>query len=141
MWFGGVFHISLRGLGVAEWAQGAGPSPPLLLPPPETEALPLPSERLLPLPETEAPSLSLVQVACPRLSIDWGEGFTLPTLTPYEALVALGEVPAWWEELPGSCAEKGTGDGVPAPYPMDYYAKEGGVWNSSWHKKPSAAAV
>lgn len=33
-----------------------------------------------------------VQVACPRLSIDWGEGFSKPTLTPYEALVALGEV-------------------------------------------------
>ena len=33
-----------------------------------------------------------VQVACPRLSIDWGEGFALPTLTPFEALVALGEV-------------------------------------------------
>ena len=25
-----------------------------------------------------------VQIACPRLSIDWGEGFTLPTLNPYE---------------------------------------------------------
>lgn len=25
-----------------------------------------------------------VQIACPRLSIDWGEGFTKPTLNPYE---------------------------------------------------------
>lgn len=33
-----------------------------------------------------------IQIACPRLSIDWGEGFSKPTLTPYEALVALGEV-------------------------------------------------
>ena len=66
-------------------------------------------------------------MACPRLSIDWGEGFTLPTLTPYEALVALGETPAWWEA--------GDDDGQAAPYPMDYYAKEGGAWNSSWHKK------
>ena len=33
-----------------------------------------------------------LQVACPRLSIDWGEAFTTPTLTPYEALIALGEV-------------------------------------------------
>lgn len=41
-----------------------------------------------------------VQVACPRLSIDWGEAFTTPTLTPYEALVALGEVPPWWEQPP-----------------------------------------
>ncbi len=33
-----------------------------------------------------------IQIACPRLSIDWGEGFQKPTITPYEALVALGEV-------------------------------------------------
>ena len=26
-----------------------------------------------------------VQIACPRLSIDWGEGFSQPTLNPYEA--------------------------------------------------------
>lgn len=25
-----------------------------------------------------------VQVACPRLSIDWGEAFSKPLLTPYE---------------------------------------------------------
>ena len=35
-----------------------------------------------------------IQIACPRLSIDWGEGFQKPTLTPYEALIALGEVRA-----------------------------------------------
>ncbi len=35
-----------------------------------------------------------VQIACPRLSIDWGESFAKPTLTPYEALVALDEVSA-----------------------------------------------
>lgn len=50
-----------------------------------------------------------VQVACPRLSIDWGYAFPRPLLTPYEALVALGEREGW-------------GSGV---YPMDYYAKEG----------------
>ena len=33
-----------------------------------------------------------VQIACPRLSIDWGEGFDKPTLTPYEAFIALGMV-------------------------------------------------
>lgn len=50
-----------------------------------------------------------VQVACPRLSIDWGYAFPRPLLTPYEALVALEEKEDW-----------GTG-----PYPMDYYGKEG----------------
>ncbi|CAI5469200.1 unnamed protein product [Closterium sp. Yama58-4] len=37
-----------------------------------------------------------VQVACPRLSIDWGEAFTAPMLTPYELEVALGFAPPWW---------------------------------------------
>jgi 2-(3-amino-3-carboxypropyl)histidine synthase len=50
-----------------------------------------------------------VQVACPRLSIDWGYAFPRPLLTPYEALVALEEREDW-------------GQGV---YPMDYYGREG----------------
>ncbi|KAL4879177.1 putative diphthamide biosynthesis protein [Aspergillus karnatakaensis] len=53
-----------------------------------------------------------VQIACPRLSIDWGYAFPRPLLTPYEALIALGEREGW---------ESGNG-GV---YPMDFYAKEG----------------
>eukprot|EP00879_Flechtneria_rotunda_P022580 GHRR01023843.1.p1 GENE.GHRR01023843.1~~GHRR01023843.1.p1 ORF type:complete len:409 (+),score=119.22 GHRR01023843.1:233-1459(+) len=73
-----------------------------------------------------------VQVACPRLSIDWGEGFNKPTLTPYEAMIALGLVPGWWEDIEGVNRVQARTD----PYPMDYYAKEGGVWNSSYHKGP-----
>jgi len=49
-----------------------------------------------------------VQVACPRLSIDWGHGFAAPVLTPYEAEVALGA--REWQSV----------------YPMSYYAREGG---------------
>lgn len=30
-----------------------------------------------------------IQIACPRLSIDWGLAFKKPLLTPYEAAVAL----------------------------------------------------
>lgn len=52
-----------------------------------------------------------VQVACPRLSIDWGYAFPRPLLTPYEALIVLGEKEDW----------KSNGD----VYPMDYYGKEG----------------
>jgi 2-(3-amino-3-carboxypropyl)histidine synthase len=52
-----------------------------------------------------------VQVACPRLSIDWGYAFPRPLLTPYEALVVLGSQNHWDE-----------GDGV---YPVDYYANNG----------------
>ena len=52
-----------------------------------------------------------VQIACPRLSIDWGYAFPRPLLTPYEALVVLGKRKGWEE----------TGKG----YPMDFYGKEG----------------
>lgn len=69
-----------------------------------------------------------VQIACPRLSIDWGEEFVAPTLNPYEAFVALGEVPGWWAD-----------DGK--DYPMDYYSAEGGNYNSSYHKSKGGARV
>ncbi|KAG6711195.1 hypothetical protein I3842_05G041400 [Carya illinoinensis] len=87
-----------------------------------------------------------IQIACPRLSIDWGEAFGKPLLTPFEAEIALGFIPGWWEKSVAvgsgtgccakneSCNECGNGD-----YPMDYYAQDGGDWNSSYakNKKPS----
>ena len=45
-----------------------------------------------------------VQVACPRLSIDWGTAFKKPLLTPYELAVAMKHTD-WCES-----------------YPMDYYS-------------------
>ncbi|GAB5036237.1 diphthamide biosynthesis protein 1 [Nannochloropsis oceanica] len=54
-----------------------------------------------------------VQIACPRLSIDWGLFFTTPVLTAYELEVALGGE-AWSE----------------TSYPMDYYAKDSGAWGN-----------
>ncbi|QIW97936.1 hypothetical protein AMS68_003454 [Peltaster fructicola] len=51
-----------------------------------------------------------VQVACPRLSIDWGYAFPRPLLTPHEALIVLGGRESW--EKAGR-------------YPMDYYGKDG----------------
>ncbi|XP_068386692.1 2-(3-amino-3-carboxypropyl)histidine synthase subunit 1 [Eschrichtius robustus] len=73
-------------------------------------ALGLPFVRLL-LSEIFPSKLSLlpevdvwVQVACPRLSIDWGTAFPKPLLTPYEAAVALRDIS--WQQ----------------PYPMDFYA-------------------
>lgn len=53
-----------------------------------------------------------VQIACPRLSIDWGYAFPKPLLTPYEALIALGTREGW------DTANQGV-------YPMDFYAKDG----------------
>ncbi|XP_073902686.1 2-(3-amino-3-carboxypropyl)histidine synthase subunit 1 isoform X3 [Castor canadensis] len=74
------------------------------------QALGLPFVRLL-LSEIFPSKLSLlpgvdvwVQVACPRLSIDWGKAFPKPLLTPYEAAVALRDIS--WQQ----------------PYPMDFYA-------------------
>lgn len=50
-----------------------------------------------------------VQVACPRLSIDWGYAFNKPLLTPYEANVMLQKDVAFNSEY----------------YPMDYYEING----------------
>ncbi|KNC99122.1 diphthamide biosynthesis enzyme Dph1/Dph2 domain-containing protein [Spizellomyces punctatus DAOM BR117] len=52
-----------------------------------------------------------IQVACPRLSIDWGYAFAKPLLTPYEAAVVLKCVE--WQQR----------------YPMDFYARDSlGAW-------------
>jgi 2-(3-amino-3-carboxypropyl)histidine synthase len=51
-----------------------------------------------------------VQIACPRLSIDWGSAFKAPLLNPYEAQVAFGAES--WREV----------------YPMDFYSNAGGSW-------------
>lgn len=61
-----------------------------------------------------------VQVACPRLSIDWGYAFPRPLLTPYEALVVLGERQGW----EGKTNEL-TGEKEETVYPMDFYGKVG----------------
>lgn len=55
-----------------------------------------------------------VQIACPRLSIDWGHFFATSVLSTYELEVALGE--AKWEV---------------DSYPMDFYAKgETNLWSN-----------
>ncbi|KAL6728596.1 hypothetical protein Aduo_010380 [Ancylostoma duodenale] len=56
-----------------------------------------------------------VQVACPRLSIDWGVEFPKPLLSPFELAVALDEI-----SFPSS------------HYPMDYYSNESlGPWTNN----------
>lgn len=54
-----------------------------------------------------------IQVACPRLSIDWGYAFDKPLLSPYEAEVVLQGSATWSDD---------------SPYPMDHYSKAGGKW-------------
>tara|TARA_R110002050_G_scaffold88382_1_gene186735 strand:- start:534 stop:1007 length:474 start_codon:yes stop_codon:yes gene_type:complete len=58
-----------------------------------------------------------IQIACPRLSIDWGYAFSRPLLNPYEAEVAL-QACSWKES-----------------YPMDFYAQGGGPWTNYYHRK------
>ncbi|MCP9257564.1 Diphthamide biosynthesis protein 1 [Dirofilaria immitis] len=56
-----------------------------------------------------------IQVACPRLSIDWGTNFKKPLLTPYELVTMLQYIP-FRTDL----------------YPMDYYANESlGPWTNN----------
>lgn len=65
-----------------------------------------------------------VQVACPRLSIDWGYAFPKPILSPYEASVVLNSME--WQEN----------------YPMDFYANESlGPWtpNNEANRPPRPA--
>lgn len=62
-----------------------------------------------------------VQIACPRLSIDWGMAFEKPLLSPYEMSVALNI--AQWQDV----------------YPMDFYANDSlGPWtvNNVKHQPP-----
>jgi len=62
-----------------------------------------------------------VQVACPRLSIDWGAQFSKPLLTPYELAVALNSIE--WK----------------SQYPMDYYANDSlGAWTNNHEENRQA---
>merc|ERR1712174_89009 len=63
-----------------------------------------------------------IQVACPRLSIDWGEGFDLPILTPYEA----------WQALAGESRDR--------EYRMDFYSVDAGPWGNKYDPARRAAS-
>lgn len=63
-----------------------------------------------------------IQIACPRLSIDWGAAFDKPLLSPYEAFVALDGT-AWRTQ-----------------YPMDFYSAGSGPW-TNYHKTEEELAA
>jgi 2-(3-amino-3-carboxypropyl)histidine synthase len=70
------------------------------------------------------------QVACPRLSIDWGTAFPKPLLTPYELSVVLGD--ANWRV--DDVFESGGEEKRTFSYPMDYYSNKSlGQWTPN-HK-------
>lgn len=68
---------------------------------------------------------AFVQVACPRLSIDWGTSFDKPLLTPYELSIVLGD--AKWKLNESEIIAQES-------YPMDFYASKSlGYWTPN-HK-------
>merc|ERR1719511_608921 len=68
-----------------------------------------------------------VQIACPRLSIDWGMSFDKPLLTPYEAAYAIGEA-----------KENFCDNSNETNYPMDFYAHDSlGPWTPNHIPKES----
>ena len=74
---------------------------------------------------------AFVQVACPRLSIDWGTAFVKPLLTPYELSVALGDV-EWRIDDKPSDKDKNMN------YPMDFYSTYSlGEWTPNHKPKPA----
>ncbi|RYR72838.1 hypothetical protein Ahy_A02g007057 [Arachis hypogaea] len=48
-----------------------------------------------------------IQIAYPRLSIEWGDAFGKPVLNPFEAEIALGVIPGWWEKKKNVLVAKG----------------------------------
>ncbi|XLS48246.1 hypothetical protein HN51_022604 [Arachis hypogaea] len=112
-----------------------------------------------------------IQIAYPRLSIDWGDTFRKPVLNPFEVEITLGVIPGWWEKKKNvlvaklqegcedgcvscqksgdsscecSCGEDENGNGKSdfgGEYPLDYYSQDGGEWNSSYVKKSSRPGV
>lgn len=76
-----------------------------------------------------------VQIACPRLSIDWGGFFESPLLNPYEFAQSI-KIFANQERGPGDISDKN--------YPMDFYAKNSyGDYtpNHSCESNPSCTCV
>ncbi|KAF4746611.1 Diphthamide biosynthesis protein 1, partial [Perkinsus olseni] len=103
-----------------------------------------------------------VEVACPRLALDWGAADyskDAPMLSSYEACVAFGKEKYGRPSSNGcsssSCCSIKT-DKEPLRYPMDYYSNTGGVWSNYrakggfggsqsgqytfWHMGPGKAA-
>lgn len=85
--------------------------------------------------------VTYVQTSCPRLSIDWGDAFAKPLLSPYEAAVALGQTPGWAPTsekrfpstgrlLAASDHIQSTSEDAEAEdYPMDFYSDHSrGPW-------------
>ena len=73
--------------------------------------------------------MSSGQIACPRLSVDWGHHFSVPVLSLYGLFVVLVEADDSYLLGSGGAGEEGGGEkGEEVGYPMDFYSKSGGPW-------------
>lgn len=83
-----------------------------------------------------------MQIACPRLSIDWGGYFAKPLLTTYEFYVLL-EKTDWKKGLHiylfNIYIISQFSSNFFLVYPMDYYSNEGGEWSSYYHRQKDAS--
>lgn len=72
-----------------------------------------------------------VQVACPRLSIDWGESYGVPLLSSFEAF-----------KLWGSTETEGF-ESIESDFhiPMDYYSNDAGPWGNYAARKGGWAGI
>lgn len=83
---------------------------------------------------TSKDTLCWVQVACPRLSVDWGHTMSLNehktnTTTKYRPMVVLNpyELYVALEETDWCCNDANNDN---HSYPMDYYSNNGGPWTN-----------
>lgn len=86
---------------------------------------------------------SWVQIACPRLSIDWGHYFCVPVLSPFELFVAFGEVvdSTLWNASDDNVVQNESNDSDEGGYPMDFYSKGGGPWTNYYESNKARKAV
>lgn len=79
-----------------------------------------------------------IQIACPRLSIDWGHYLTnnntIPVLNPYEFYCCFNSDLLWYNNNDDNDEKKNNNSSSRQiqSYPMDYYSSQGGPW-SNYH--------
>ena len=77
-----------------------------------------------------------IQIACPRLSVDWGHHLSgsssIPVLNPYELFVTL-DIVQWRGNIDNDEGNEGNNENDKEDdqsYPMDYYSQDGGPWSN-----------
>ena len=69
--------------------------------------------------------LRWIQLACPRLSVDWGAKLPIPVITAFEAELVFGD----------PSMQKRFLSGEEESYAMDNWAANGNVWSNYYRDK------